>query len=331
MGSRDFDTKGGIFRIERKMGLPSFFLAFIAAVFVFSTIPVGLHGASAPALQDKPADLADILKRCSAYCDRLSGSILDFVCLEQIEEMVAELAIRTKDIDVAGFENTQDPMKIAKSSNPGQVISALRIRKKVKSSFTYDYQLIQDNLSQIKETRTLIKKNGRSVLEKNAPLELQVFNYNYIVMGPSTLLAWDRQSLFDFKIIKETTVGKDQAIIIEATPKPGTPGEILHGKIWVRKSDAGVLKIEWVPESIGHYEGILALAKQIQAKPRLTMTTEFAFERNGIRFPSFHTIEEAYIFESGPPLIRSMTKVTQADYKFFKVETRTTLREKKES
>jgi hypothetical protein len=68
------------------------------------------------------------------------------------------------------------------------------------------------------------------------------------------------------------------------------------------------------------------VAKQIGAQPRLTLTTEFAFERNGVRFPSRYTIEEAYFFATSPPLIRSMTEVTQADYKFFKVETEVTIR-----
>ena len=303
-----------------------FFLVSIATAVVFSAVPVEPRVVSARAVQESPADLADILERCAAYCDRLSGAILDFVCLESIEEMVATLTNYSKDTAVADFENTQDLTRIAKSSDPGQVISAVRVRKRVRSSFVYDYQLIQDKPGHITETRTLIKENGRSVLEKNAPLKTHVFSYGFIIMGPVTLLGRDRQNLFDFKIIKETTLGKDQAVIIEATPKPESHGGILSGKVWVRKSDAGVLRIEWVPESIGHYERVLDLAKQIGAQPRLTLTTEYAFERNGVRFPSRYTIEEAYLSATNPPLIHSMTEVTQADYKFFKVETEATIR-----
>ena len=271
--------------------------------------------------------MANILERCAAYCDRLSGAILDFVCQEQIEEMVAYLRATEKGIDSAGFEDPQKLTGIAKSSDPGQVIAAVRVKKRVRSQFVYDYQLIKDKPGHIIETRTLIKENGRAVLEKNAPLKTHVFSYGFIVMGPVTLLDRDRQGLYDFKITKETTLGKDRAVIIQADPKPGSHGGVLSGKIWVRKSDAAVLRIEWVSESIGDYKGILDLAKQIGAKPLLTLSTEFAFEKNGVRFPSHYTIEETYLFESGPALVRSRTEVTQGDYKFFRVETETTIRQ----
>ena len=39
-----------------------------------------------------------------------------------------------------------------------------------------------------------------------------------------------------------------------------------------------------------------------------------------------YTIEEAYLFPSGSPLIHSTTKVTETDYKFFKVETEVAIR-----
>ncbi|MCJ7486876.1 MAG: hypothetical protein MUQ25_12030 [Candidatus Aminicenantes bacterium] len=278
--------------------------------------------------QAVPADLADILERCAAYCDRLSGAILDFVCLERIEEMVANVVIGdpTTGAAIAGFEDSGDLIGIAKSSDPGQVAFTVSTKKKVRSSFVYDYQLVRDRTGQITETRTLVKENGRTVLEKNAPLKTRVFSYKYIVMGPVAMLGRDRQDLFDFKIIKETTLGKERAVIIQATPKPGWHGDILSGKIWVRKSDAAVLKIEWSPESIGHYARVLALAKQIGANARLTLTTEFAFEHNGVRFPSRYTIEEMYLFSTRTPLVFSMTEVTSADYKYFTVETGVTVR-----
>ena len=304
------------------------FLASIAATVVISSVSVEPRNVLAQAVQDRPAELARILERCADYCDRLSGAILDFVCLERIEEMLADVVIVKPATggETAGFENPQDLQQIAKSSDPGDSPFTLRVRKKVRSSYVYDYQLVRDRTGQITETRTLVKENGRAVLEKNAALKTRVFAYGLAVMGPVTMLGRDRQNLFDFKIIKETTLGKDRAVIIQATPKPGSPRDILSGKIWVRKSDAGVLRIEWVPESIGHYERALDLAKQIGGQPHLTLTTEFAFEHNGVRFPSRYTIEEMYLFSTRSPLIRSMTTVTQAGYKFFTVETGVTLR-----
>jgi hypothetical protein len=311
-------------RVPRKRDFLSFFLVLIATAVVISSVSVEPRNVSAQAVQDPPADLADILERCAVYCDRLSGAILDFVCLERIEEMVANVVIG--DPTRAGFEDSGDLMEIAKSSDPGQVVFTVRTKKQVRSSFVYDYQLIRDRTGRITETRTLVKENGRTVLEKSAPLKTHVFSYKYIVMGPVAMLGRDRQNLFDFKIIKETTLWKERAVIIQATPKPGWHGDILSGKIWVRKSDAAVLKIEWSPESIGHYARVLDLAKQIGANARLTLTTEFAFEHNGVRFPSRYTIEEMYLFSTRPPLIFSTTEVTPADYKYFTVETGVTVR-----
>jgi hypothetical protein len=302
-------------------------LISVVAVMTIFAITIEPRDVSAPVFQDRPVDLAEILERCADYCNRLSGAILDFVCLERVDETVGELGIvnPAKDPSLAGFEDTQDLAGIAKSSDSGHVKMVVRVKHKIRSRFVYDYQLIKDVAGQTAEARTLIKENGRTVLEKNASLKTRAFSYTFIVMGPNTLLSRDRQSLFDYKIIKETTLGKDLAIIIEAAPKPGSAPGILSGKIWVRKNDAGVLRIEWVPESIGNYEKIADLAKQIEAKPRLTFVTEFAFEQNGIRFPSRYTIEEKYLFESGPPLVRSLTKVTQSDYRFFTVETGVTI------
>ncbi len=283
----------------------------------------GPREASTPTFQDRPADLADILERCADYCDRLSGAILEFVCLEQIDEIVGEMAILNpaKDPSLAGFESSGDLAGIARSSDPGLVRIAVRVKNKVRSRLVYDYQLIRDKAGHTTESRTLIKENGRTVLEKNAPLKTRVFSYQFIVMGPQTLLGRDRQNLFDYRIVKETTLRGDRALVIEATPKPGSAATVLSGKAWVRKGDARVLRIEWIPESTGRYEKIADLAKQIGAKPQLTFVTDFAFEHNGVRFPSRYRIEEKYLFDSGPPVVRSLMEITQTNYKFFTVET----------
>jgi len=278
--------------------------------------------------QGRSPELAEILNRCAAYCERLSDAVLDFVCQERVDEMVADLAIElpAKSAESAGFENPGDLQGIAKSSDPGQKVSSVRVKRKNRSQFIYDYQLVQDKQGHIQETRSLIKENGRQVMEKNALLKTQVFKYSYIIMGPVTLLGRDRQQLFNYDVIKETTLGKDRAVVIKATPKPNSPRGILSGKIWVRKSDAGVLRIEWVPESVGHYDKLAALAKQMGGDLRLTLATELGVEKNGIRFPSRYTIEETYSFATGTPLVRSMTEVTLSDYKFFTVETGVVIR-----
>jgi hypothetical protein len=51
------------------------------------------------------------------------------------------------------------------------------------------------------------------------------------------------------------------------------------------------------------------------------LVTEYGFEKNGIRFPSRDTSEEAYLKPDGTKFIRSRTSVVYRDYKFFTVET----------
>ena len=264
--------------------------------------------------QSQPAGLAAMLERCAAYCDKLSGSILDFVCAERVAETIAELRVARPVISVGGS---------GASYYSGPMVMA---RKKTRSKYLYDYQLVRTKSGAITETRVLLEENGRKIEEKDASLKTRVFIYKYVVMGPVGLLGREQQENFDFSVVKETTLKKQPVLIIQAAPKPGTAGNVLYGKVWVRKSDAGILRIEWQPESMGNYEGIEEMARELGLKPRLSFVSEYDFEKNGIRFPSRYEIEEAYSSKVQAPLVRSKTEVTYDAYKFFTVETGVAIR-----
>jgi hypothetical protein len=51
------------------------------------------------------------------------------------------------------------------------------------------------------------------------------------------------------------------------------------------------------------------------------MTSEYAFEKNGIRFPSRYIVKGSYLGKLGRRFQRSETDVTYDRYKFFTVET----------
>ena len=283
--------------IFRALGLTA--IVFAAAA---STAP-------AERAQAQPAGLAAVLERCAGYCDRLSGSILDFVCQERVEETIAEVRV-ARPRAVSGLGGTSyysQPMVMA--------------GKRARAKFLYDYQLVRTRSGGITETRTLLEENGRKVGEKDAPLKTRVFNYKYVVMGPVGILGREEQAQFDFSVVKETTFKKQPVLVIQASPKPGAEGNVLYGKVWVRKSDAGILRIEWQPESMGNYEDIEEMARELGMKPRLSFVSEYDFEKSGIRFPSRYEIEEAYASKVRAPLVRSRTEVTYAAYKFFTVET----------
>jgi hypothetical protein len=273
--------------------------------------PALASGPPAPGVrsQPQPADLAAILERCAVYCDKLSGSILDFVCTERVEETVAEIRMSRPAVTLGGSSARiySGPMLV--------------VRKKARSKYLYDYQLVRTKSGDITETRALLEENGHKIGVKDAPLKTRVFNYKYVVMGPVGLLGREEQAQFDYSVVKETTIKKQPVLVIQASPKTGAAGNVLFGKVWVRKSDAEILRIEWQPESMGNYEGIEEMARGLGMKPRLSFVSEYDFEKNGIRFPSRYEIEEAYSSKLRAPLVRSRTEVTYDAYKFFTVET----------
>ena len=141
-------------------------------------------------------------------------------------------------------------------------------------------------------------------------------------MGPIGLLSSYWQTCHDYRILKEEKLKGDKTVIIEAVLKPGYTFQHLTGKIWVRKSDFSILKIEWFQQSIRGYDHVEETAKRIKAEPRLTLITEYGFEKNGIRFPSKYSLNEIYITKRGRRRYqRSQTVVLYEDYKFFTVET----------
>lgn len=293
-------------------------LAALASGLAHSSVPDSALASRPPVpgvlSQSQPADLAAILERCAAYCDKLSGSILDFVCAERVVETIAEIRV----------------MRPAVSGSSSGALYFSRpwgsVDKRTRSKYLYDYQLVRAKSGELTETRVLLEENGRKVVEKEASLKTRVFVYKYVVMGPVGLLGRDEQANFDFSVVKETTLKKQPVLIIQAAPKPGAVGNVLYGKAWVRKSDGEILRIEWQPESMGNYEGIEEMARELGMKPRLSFVSEYDFEKNGIRFPSRYEIEEAYSSKVRAPLVRSKTEVTYEAYKFFTVETGVAIR-----
>jgi hypothetical protein len=109
-------------------------------------------------------------------------------------------------------------------------------------------------------------------------------------------------------------------VVIEATPKPGLRPDYLFGTVWLRAKDAAVLKIQWSPASIGNYETVVREAQRLGRSPDILMTSEYGFEKNGLRFPSRYEVKENYIGR-GRRFERSGTVVRYDQYKFFTVET----------
>ncbi len=251
-------------------------------------------------------EVEKVLKECADYCEKLSHLVLYFVCREEITERIDH-----SEPKAIGQFSSDDPKRIQKKT---------QFPLFEKSVYIYDYQLIRRD-NKTREKRILLEENGQEKNEQNAPLKTRRFKHIYMIFGPIGLLSKNNQQFYDYKIVKETKFNGEEVFIIEATPKSNAKPDKLFGKIWIRRSDFSVLKIEWNQTSVGNYKEIEKIARNLNTIPQITFITEYDFEKNKIRFPSKYSIEEEYIKPEGGRYKKSEIIVLYKDYKFFTVET----------
>jgi len=283
-------------------GLAIIFFLCVGSVLAY--LPIGHPENWAMEARHEPStagesDLSSLLGRAADYCDRLSRTVLDFVCRERIAEWYY---VEKNDINEAFGRIYVDSHQ-------------------ERWRYVYDYQLIRNRAGLIQESRTLLEEQGKKVNSPDALLKTHLFKHAYVVMGPLGLLSRNHQADFEYKVVREEKAGGEPALVIEAVPKPGVRLDYLFGTIWLRKRDAGILKIQWNPSSIENYAGVEEVARRLGRKPDILMTSEYAFEKNGIRFPSRYTVKESYLGKLGRRFQHSETDVTYDQYKFFTVET----------
>lgn len=267
-------------------------MAFLLLVFYQNA---NAHGPSQESLG--PLNLNTILKKVEEYCRRLENGVYDFICKEEISEKI-------------DFSRDRS------------------FAQRLNNKYLYDYQLIKKG-SDVKERRILLEKNGRKFHEENALLETLAFRHQHVLLRTVDLFGEFGNTLNDYRLIAEETLYGEETIVIEAVPKNsyerrflyGVNPSYLSGKIWVNKKDSSILKIVWNPIVIRDFQNIEEIAKRYKAEPRITIISEYQFEKNGIRFPSRLSVEEAYIDKRGQKFVRSETEIVYKDYKFFIVQT----------
>lgn len=277
--------------------------------FIFPFILFNLHqNISAQNYSKEKTDqikLVEILKKTGEYCRRLENAIFNFVCLEEISERI---------------DHSRDIKEDTASRVYNGIYFKVPLKKIERNNYIYDYQLIRKE-GKTKERRILLKENGKKRYEKYAQLKTAMFYYENVIFGPLGLLSEYWQSYHDYKIVSEEIMNGEKTAVIEAIPKSSLKQYHLFGKIWIKESDFSILKIEWDQKSMINSPIIETTAKHLQAEPKITLISEYKFEKSGVRFPSSYRIEEAYINKKGKKFIRSETTVTYKDYKFFTVET----------
>jgi len=253
-----------------------------------------------PINEARAAEMISLLEKSAAYCRRLENAALNFVCNEDVVERLA-----------GGGSFNYNTNSFTNGIRP--------------SEWIYDYQLIRSG-GQTQEKRTLIEDNGKKRHEDNAELRTMRFRHRNVFLGPIGLLSDKAQAGHTYNFVKEGKVDGEPAVVIEATPRKKT-GTSLFGKAWVRKGDGAVVRIEWEPQSMENYEAIMEFSRKIGHEPVIVFVSEYGFEKNGLRFPNFYEVTEAYNgANTGWGDIVSKTTVTYKDYKFFQVETAVDIR-----
>lgn len=279
----------------------------MSSLFCLGAITFLAAGGAAPFGRIAPAaappapavdPLPEILERTKAYCGRLAGASLDFICRETIDEREFSPLLRL----------------FSTMATPGR-------RRVTSISLEYDYQLIRKGDS-IVEKRILLRENKQPRNEADADLKTKLYKHKYLVYGPVGLLGEAWQPKHTYAYLGEVSVGGEKASLIEASPRGPAEPNLIYGKVWIRVKDFAVVKIEWDQRSLGNYEKVLQMAKSVghEAEPRISIVAYYGVEKNGIRFLDRLTLHEDY--ESGGGLFRaSETTVLYKDYRFFVVET----------
>jgi hypothetical protein len=254
--------------------------------------------------------LPAILNRAGGYCRRLEKAALDFVCLEEVSEKIDYSRDREDEVSIV-------PPAVAKRP----IATHIKISKrKEENTYLYDFQFTRKGGLK-KENRTLLEKNGRKAKKKDAPLETSVFQVRNVLFGPLGLLSEFSQGYHDYRFVEEAEDQGEKVAVVEAIPRKAFATVHGYGRLWINEGDGSVLKIEWNPASVANVEVLEARAKSYQAHLSIALITEYGIEKNGLRFPSRDTSEEAYVSRDGKKFVRSRTTVIYRDYRFFTVET----------
>jgi hypothetical protein len=284
-------------------------LPVIAAAYSASASPADRPQVPTERQERAPVDLESLLKKASDYCRRLEGAALDFVCREEIKEMINP-----------ALDNPPPPYSSDVNRVFGGYPGLIANPKKIKNAYVYDYQCVR-SAGKISETRILLEDNGEKKNEPNAKLKTEVFVYGTATLGPIGLFAERFQKYYRFSIAGYDVVDQRLVIVINAEPKPGAPPTTnLYGKAWMNPATAEILKIEWSEARVGHYEIFEKRGQRFIRKPRVTLRSEFLVKKNDVCFLSRLFIEEAYLDKQGRAFVRSETDVIYKDFKFFTVE-----------
>ena len=174
----------------------------------------------------------------------------------------------------------------------------------------------------IKETRVLLRKNGRKKNVDGSSLLTRYYIFEKIIFGPIEILSDHWQDYYYFSIDKHEILMGKKVVVIDAVPRSIISDNFLFGKIWIKEEPFQILKIEWNPKSIRNFRTVMEDVSKKNADPYINYFTEFGIIKRGVCFPSRCYIEIGYINEQGEKYVNLLANVLYKDYMFYKVGTK---------
>ena len=282
----------------------------------------------APPPEADAFQLGLVLQAARRYCARLEKAALDFVCFEEVSEVLDPGRDRRGPAVTPSPEGSENSGTSSSGSFAGGGNSGRQLRfedrpgGRFNNTYVYDYQFIRRE-GKVEERRALLERNGKKAGPGSGRAPMLAFNFADILLAPVQVLDARFEEFYAYRLLGRDKLDGTEAWVLEVAPRLTGVSRYLGGKIWLKADDASVLRIEWDPATFGSYENVLSRAGAYGAEPAVRSWTEFGVEKNGLRFPSLDVTEEAYRDARGKVFVRCRTSVRYRDHKFFTVETRT--------
>lgn len=219
-----------------------------------------------------------LLRKVSAYCEKLKKEAFHFYCQEKISES------RERQIHKLTTSSRYDALGKRRRITFGDdntLAGGLRT-----NIYYYDYQILKED-GKIKESRKLTKK---SIRLKRSRISTVLYSYK-AALTPVMLFAAEKRRFYDYELGEDGRVMRRKAKEILIRKKGES--EVLV-RAWVDLKDYSVLKFRVFPGAIKGYEKILHLNKKTMNNIVVEDVHYFGVKRGGIRYPSKTRIQISY-------------------------------------
>jgi hypothetical protein len=274
-------------------------------------------------------ELETLLVGSANYCEKLKQAGFHYFCREKVVETF-NIFYQDQEDDISSYEDRASESDMLERNRP-----RLGFQRRMVNKYIFDYQIIKDQ-SGIKEQRKLISSKKGKKGDGNSGLELQAFLSEKAVFSPFTLLARERQPLYEYRFVGNDKLAGQACAVIEALPRNQEDAQFVYGQVWIDSQDYSILKIKANPRSISGYNQLQYIAKKLGSKLFLDLDIGFGVIHNGLRFPDKVILSELY---KGGRLVyrdnrgrlstrrigpkgweRNRTEYTYSKYKFFNVD-----------